>query len=506
MNKMQRFIVLLFSLLVAAQICAQEPAQTPSQAQTSEEQVVLTLDQVLELAREQSLMALLARHTFRGSYWEFRTYQAGMRPGLTLEATLPSLNNTMESVTQPDGSEKFVTKSNMRSSLNMQLNQVVPFTGGRIFATSALQRNDNFGEEPPTSYLAYPVTIGFAQPINGYNEYKWDRQIEPKKYETAKLQYINSMERVNQRAVGYFFDLALAQINLEIAKKNYANNDTLYQIAKGRYQLGTIAENDLLQFELTFLNSGTDLNQATIDLELRKARLRTFLGFNERVSVQLLLPTDVPSIEMDYNRTLEQAKENNPEIMDMELQVLEAERSVAEARSQKGLRADLYAQFGLSQVAEELSAAYQNPINQQRVEVGFQIPLLDWGQGKGRLRMAQSNEEVVRTNVSQSLIEFNETVFLQVMQFNLQDDQVQIASKADTIADLRYEVTKQRFLIGKIDVLELKDALEEKDVARRGFVEALRNYWDYYYNLRGITLYDWERQMKLEEDLDALLL
>jgi outer membrane protein TolC len=140
------------------------------------------------------------------------------------------------------------------------------------------------------------------------------------------------------------------------------------------------------------------------------------------------------------------------------------------------------------------------------VEVGFQIPLLDWGQGKGRLRMAQSAEEVVKTNVSQTLIEFDENVFLQVMQFNLQDNQVEIASKADTIADLRYEVTKQRFLIGKIDVLDLKDALEEKDLARRGFVEALRNYWDYYYNLRGITLYDWERDMKLEEDLDELLI
>jgi outer membrane protein TolC len=394
----------------------------------------------------------------------------------------------------------------MRSSLNLQLNQTVPWTGGRIFASSVLQRNDNFGEEPPTSYLAYPVTIGFAQPINGYNEYRWDRKIEPLKYEEAKVQYINSMERVNQRAVGYFFDLALAQINLEIANKNYANNDTLYQIAKGRYQLGTIAENELLQFELTFLNSGTDLNQATIDLELRKARLRSFLGFNERVSVQLIMPIDVPDIELDYNKTLEEAKANNPEIMDYELQILEAERSVAEARSQKGLRADLFAQVGVSNVAPYLDDAYKNLASQQRVEVGFQVPILDWGQGKGRLRMAQSEEEVVRTNVSQSLIEFNENVFLQVMQFNLQDDQVQIASKADTIANLRYEVTKQRFLIGKIDVLELKDALEEKDVARRGFVEALRNYWDYYYNLRGLTLYDWERKMKLEEDLDALLL
>jgi outer membrane protein TolC len=170
------------------------------------------------------------------------------------------------------------------------------------------------------------------------------------------------------------------------------------------------------------------------------------------------------------------------------------------------LRADLFAQLGLTQNAEELAAAYKNPINQQRIQVGFQVPILDWGLGRGQFRMAQSAEEVVKTDVQQSMIEFNETVFLQVMQFNLQDDQVAIASKADTIADLSYEVTKQRFLIGKIDVLQLKDALNEKDVARRGFVQALRNYWGYYYDLRGLTLYDWQRDRKLSEDFDKLLI
>jgi outer membrane protein TolC len=492
----RKSVLILTSILVL---------QLPVFSQQEEERKLLNFTEVLELARDQSLMALMSRHQFRSSYWEYRTHVAGLRPELTLEATLPSYNNLTESVTQPDGTERFVTRSYMQTSLDLQLIQNIAFTGGRIFASSQLQRNDNFGDDPPTSYLAYPVTIGFFQPINGYNELKWDKKIEPMKYEEAKLQYINSIERVNQRAVQYFFDLALAQINLEIAKKNFANNDTLYQIAKGRYQLGTIAENELLQFELTFLNSGTDLNQSTIDLELRKARLRSFLGFNERVSIELILPSEVPDLTMDYERTLAEARANNPEILGMQRQLLEAEMRVAEAKSQKGLRADLFAQFGLSQVDVDLPGAYRDPDQQQRVEVGFMVPILDWGQGRGRYRMAQSAEEVIKTQVDQSMVEFNENVFLQVMQFNLQDDQVGIASKADTIADLRYEVTKQRFLIGKIDVLDLKDALEEKDLARRGYVQALRNFWDYYYDLRGLTLYDWEKDIKLIEDFDELL-
>jgi outer membrane protein TolC len=498
MNRIIRFVFLISALFLVRVLPAQNEPPT--------ETISLTLKDVVRLAREQSLMGIMARHQFRNSYWEYRTYQARYRPSLSLQATIPSLNNSIESVTQNDGTEKFVQRSYMQNSLNLQLNQNIGLTGGRVFVTSQLQRNDNFGDDPPTTYLAYPVTIGFSQPINGYNELRWDRKIEPLKYEEAKLSYINSMENVSSRAVGYFFDLALAQINVEVANKNLANNDTLYQIAQGRYQLGTIGENDLLQMEYSYLIAGKDLNESNIDLALRQSRMRSFLGFNDRVNIQLVLPKDIPSIDLEYSRVLAEAKENNPDILDMQRMLLEAEKNVAEARSQKGLRADLYAQVGLSQQAGNIPGAYQNPDNQQRIEVGLQIPLLDWGLGKGQYRMAQSAQEVTRTNVQQTEIEFNENIFLQVMQFNLQDDQVGIASKADTIADLRYEVSKRRFLIGKIDVLDLNVALEEKDVARRGYVQALRDYWDYYYNLRGLTLYDWESDIKLTEDFDDLLI
>ncbi|RPI43433.1 MAG: hypothetical protein EHM46_04045, partial [Bacteroidetes bacterium] len=229
---MIRLITIAFAALIL-------PPDLGGQIQSPSQVKVLSLEEVIGLAREQSLMALMSRHQFRGSYWEYRTHQARFRPGLTLQATLPSLRNTMESVTQPDGSEKFVTRSTMQNALDLQLSQNIGVTGGRVFVSSELQRTDNFDQADPVSYLAYPVTVGFVQPLSGYNSLRWDRKIEPMKYDEAKRDYINAMERVSQRAVGYFFDLALAQINLEIARKNYANNDTLFQIAQGRYQLGT---------------------------------------------------------------------------------------------------------------------------------------------------------------------------------------------------------------------------------------------------------------------------
>ena len=89
------------------------------------------------------------------------------------------------------------------------------------------------------------------------------------KYEAAKKAYLANIEGVHMSAVMNFFSLALAQINKQIAEMNYSNADTLYRIAKGRYQLGTIAEDELLQMQLSWLNAETARKQA--DMNLREA-------------------------------------------------------------------------------------------------------------------------------------------------------------------------------------------------------------------------------------------
>jgi outer membrane protein TolC len=294
----------------------------------------------------------------------------------------------------------------------------------------------------------------------------------------------------------------MAQINLELAELNYSNSDTLFKIAQGRFNIGTIAENELLQMELSYLNAGIELNKSRVNLEMRKYRLRSFLGYNENVDITLVVPTKVPDLEIEVSKALAEAKSNNPEILNMERQIIEANSNVAQARAMKGLNADIYASYGLTQRAEEVVQAYADPLDQQGLQIGIQLPLVDWGLGRGIYKMAQSSMEVVRTNVHQAQIDFEQEVFLVTMQFNLQDDQVLAAAKADTIANSRYDVTKARFLIGKIDVLDLNVAQSEKDQARRGYVASLREYWNYFYTIRQYTLYDFIENEKLTQDFD----
>jgi len=119
--------------------------------------------------------------------------------------------------------------------------------------------------------------------------------------------------------------------------------------------------------------------------------------------------------------------------------------------------------------------------------------------------MAQSSQEVVKTTVDQARTDFVQSVYLNVMQFNMQDDQLYIAAKTDTIAQKRYDLTKQRFLIGKVDVLDLNVSLSEKDAAKINYIAALRRYWSDFYTIRRITLFDFISDKPLDADFDELI-
>jgi len=467
----------------------------------------LSLEQVVDLATENSLEALLARHRFTSSYWSFRSYKANYLPSLSLDADVLDLNRRIvkdQVYENGDWIPIYGETKSLSSTLNMQLIQMVPFTGGRIFMSSELGRIDLLNDDPAT-LMSSPVSIGLRQPLFSYNEFKWERQIEPIKYEEAKKVYLQNMEDVKIKAVRLFFDMALYQMNVRTYEKNVISNDSLYQMALGRFELGTIDLGDLMQMELNYLKSTDQLTKSKIELEMRRARLRRFLGYNENIDFELITNKKVPQFQVDVALATDLARENNPQMLSMDRQLLEARQNVAQARANARFNADLVASYGLTQQASDFSGVYKDPRQSQRVNVGISVPILDWGRRKGMVKMAESSLDVVELSVEQQKIEFDQTIFLDVMNFNMQGDQLALAAKTDTLSQTRFDITKQKFIIGKVDVLKLNDALEAKDVAIANYMQALRTYWDYYYNIRKTTLFDFEINRPLEQNYDLLL-
>jgi len=475
-----------------------------TEAQT--EKKVLTFDEVMKLAEENSPSALMAKHRFRASYWQYRSFKAQYLPSLSLTGTTPEFFNGLEKVWNSQTDEwKYVATNTISGTGTLSLSQAIGPLGTVISLSSDLTLYKDIEKKLPVNYITNPISININQPIRRYNTLKWQAKIEPLRYEMAKKDFLNSIEEVHMNTVQNFFMLALAQINKQIAEMNYSNADTLYRIAQGRYQLGTIAEDDLLQMQLSFLNAETSRKQADMNLRDRQIRLASFLGYNENVEIELIIPSEIPDLQVDVQEVLNLALANNPDLMNQRINTLNAQSNLAQARVSRGLNASLIASIGYKQQSTDFSQAYQNLSNSQRVRIGLTLPILDWGQAKGKYQMAKSSLELAQVQEEQEMSNFQQNLFLDVAQFNLQKDQVAIAAKSDTVAMRRYEVTKARFLIGKISVLDLNDADTKKDSNRRAYIQALQSYWSYFYNIRALTLYDFINRKPIETDFEKVL-
>lgn len=472
----------------------------PIMAQQSAEP--LTLKDAIERARRKSPSYFRAENLAENRYWNFRQYRAGNLPHLTFNGTLPDYSSAIERVVQEDGTYAFRQREQTFLSGQLSLNQNVPLTGGTFSLSSGLQQTNVYEPTRRLDYFSTPFSINYFQPMVLYNSQKWANRIQPLLYQESKQAYNEEIEDIATETTALYFDALTSMVNREIAKVNVSNNDTLYLISKGRYNLGKIAENELLQMELNLLKAKNQLTTTQLNYEVAAQALKRYLDIPKDQPLELFIPKEVPDINVPVEKAMEMARQNRSAVLEFRRRRLEAEEAIAQARGQSGYNLNIRANFGVSKQSEVLSQAYVDPLNQQNLVVGLSIPIVDWGETKAMVRRARANRDLVEVDVEQDEVNFEQEIYLQVMRFNIQGKQLATAAKADTIAEKRYEVTKARYLIGKITITDLNIAQSEKDQARKDHLNALRAFWTAYYTVRKLTLYDFIKDQPINYQPD----
>ena len=463
----------------------------------------LHLKDVISLAQRNSPSFYRAQSRALNSLYAYRYFKSGQLPQLALNFNNSSslLGETVE-VLQPDGKIEYIRRKTSNTSLGLGLRQNVPWTGGSFSVRSDLSRFDVFGDLSSQNYLATPFSINYYQPSIIFNPYRWERMIAPIAYDESKRQYVEDLEVVGLDGASYFFAALSAQVQVKIYQQNVDNTDTLYKISKGRFDLGKIAENELLQIELSLLNARNTLEQSTLQKEMAYQELKRFLNMPKDADISLAMPDAVPQFEVPLDKAVAEASSNRQSVLEFRRRRLEANRDVAQAKGSNGYEFNLQAQLGQRNNGEKLRQAYAGGEVQQNLTVGVGIPIMDWGRARNRVRQAKANRDLIEIDVQQEERKFEQEVYLQTQQFNIQKRVLSSAAKADTIARLRYEITKQRYLIGKISITDLNLAQQEKDQATQSYITALRSFWNNYYTLRRLTLFDFEKNEKIRYEYD----
>ena len=489
---MKKIISVLVSMIV---VHLSLPAQRP-----------MTLEEAIGTARIQSVAALQARHAFISTYWAYRSYLASRLPSLNLYGNLMNFDRSLTLLqSYEDGTFRYANSFNLQNSLGLSVVQNVTFTGGRLTVYSDLRRIDQYGTFKNLTWYSQPITVSYYQPLFAYNQFKWDKLIEPKEYEKGRRQYIESMEDVTIAAAKAYFDLIAATKNHDASVTNYSNTVKMRSIARERLKLGTVTRDEYLQLELRVLNDSIAMGENLVKVREAQMSLNSILGYDESVDISPVIDDAIPEILMDYDLVLDKALKNSSFNLENDIKELNAASAVAKAKADRGISMSLNARFGLSQSGTGLPDVYRDLLNQEVVGLTFSVPIFDWGLGKGKVQKAKAAQEVVKAQNLQDENDFRRKIFTAVGQFNNHRQQCVASKRAMDIAAERYSLIMDKFKNGNATVTELTNAQSDSDSALSKYVGDLSNYWNYYYTLRKLTLYDFLTGRDIDIDVKEMV-
>ncbi|MDH6313405.1 outer membrane protein TolC [Parabacteroides sp. PFB2-10] len=465
--------------------------------------LTLTLDRTIALATDSSLEAFRSKNMFLRGYWQYRTFKAERLPSLTLNLTPAQYyRDITRRYDSGNNIDVYRNQQSFYAGGNLTIEQNFDLLGGSFFIDSDLGYIRNFGDDTYSQFTSVPIRVGYSQSLLGYNPFKWAHKLEPLKYDKAKKDLLYDLEEIGEMATYYFFTLAMAQTEYEIAREKVASSDTLYRVGQEKHKIASISQGDLLTLKLDAVNARNSLQSAELSLKRAMFNLASYLNFDQNTEIRAALPNRPRHMVVPVDVALQYARDNNPTFLGSQQNILSAEQEVDRTKKESMFNASFRASVGFNQVGDSFRDAYRNLLQQDVVSLSVSIPLVDWGVRRGKYNMARNNLNVIQISSKQEELKVEEDVIMTVSEFNIQQDMIASAEEALDLAVTAYEETVQRFMIGKADINSLTLSQNRQESAQRNYISALQNYWVSYYKIRRLTLYDFDLNVSLSDKFD----
>ncbi|PRD46106.1 TolC family protein [Sphingobacterium haloxyli] len=465
----------------------------------------LTLQESIDMASDSSLQSFRVKNLYLANYWQYRSFKAGRLPSLNLNLVPVQYNREFTKRYDPDNNiDVYRVQQSFYTSGNISINQNLDWTGGTFFIDSEIGYFRNFSEGGFSQYSSVPLRIGYVQNLMGFNSFKWEKKVEPLKYEKAKKQYLYEREEIAEAVIELFFGLAMAQAEFEMARDNVNSSDTLFLMGQERLKIAAISQADMLTLKLDAVNARNTLKNSEIELQRATFSLSNYLNMDKREELAVVLPERPMHINIPVEQALLLAAKNNPDYLANRQEIMEAEREVERTQREAAFQASLSASAGFNQVDPTFAGAYRNPLQQNLVSIGLTIPILDWGVRKGKVNMARNNLNIAKISTQQREQSLEQDIMVTVSDFGVQQDMINSAEEALELGLAAFQATKQRFIIGKSDINSLTLSLNRQKDAQKNYIAALKNYWTCYFRIRKLTLYDFNSGESLSYIFDNM--
>lgn len=461
-------------------------------------QEVLTLDKAFQIAETQSpdlQQSLLNLERFQKN---LEAQRAALKSRFSLDVSPVGFSRNRRFDNRVS---EWYTNERFETNALFSVQQPILITDGTLSLTNELgwQRSysDASNQESESKVFYNNLYLNFNQPLFTYNRVKLQLKELELNYENANLGYVMQRLNMERNVTQYFYNVYMAQMNLNIAKEELNNTLKSYEIIKNKVDAGLAAMEELYQAELNLATSKSGLQNREVAFENAKDQLKLYLGMDLYADFAILADVSANPVPVDLEKAIETGLASRMELRQREIDIESGQFELIRTKSMNEFRGDMNLRLGITGDDPNLSGVFEAPTNSPSVGVSFSIPLFDWGEKKARIAAQEAAIESRKLNYTEQQNQIIIGIRQAYRNIQNQLNQIDIADQSQKNAQLTYEINLERYENGDLTGMDLnlyQTQLSERKIA---YALALINYKIELLNLKIQSLYDFEKNQPI---------
>ena len=396
---------------------------------------------------------------------------------------------------------QWFTNTRLNSSGTFQVEQPILKTDGSIglFNTFGWRNNETnidiagFGENSNKAF-SNNLYLVINQPLFTYNRLQMALDELELNYENANLDYAIQRLTLEKTITSQFFDVYLAQLNLDISREELANTAKNFDIVKDKVEADLLAKEELYQAELNFANAQLSVQDNELGLANAEELFKREIGMDLDEDIQLFTELEAQEVFVDLDKAIEYALQSRMELKQRQINIDKSLFEMERTKSVNEFRADLQLTLGIFGDNQDFGQVYNSPTSNPSVGLSLNIPIWDWGERSARIQAQEVSMKSQVLELAEDKKQIKMDVRRSYRSVQTQMPRIEIARKNVENAKRTYDINLERYINGDLSGIDLNQFQTQLSNKKIELARSLINYKTQLLDLKILTLYDWEKQ------------
>jgi len=460
-------------------------------------QQILTLDHTLQIAMKNSPQIQSSLLSMERSQQTLKANKAALKSQFTL-----SLNpfNYSKKRSFDEYTSSWYTNESWGSSGKLRVSQPILWTNGTVSLIDDFgwqKNNSTAGSSRDNEVFSNNVYMNLSQPLFTYNKLKVQLKEIELDLENSKLSYALKKLTVERVVTQDFYNVYMDQMELTIAMEEEANTKKSYEIIKNKVDAGLSAMEELYQAELNYSSAQSTVLNAKASLENEKDQLKQYIGMDIYEEITVMADVNSTPVKVDLKKAIDNGLKSRMELSQYGIQVQTSQFDMLSVKADNEFDGSLNLSMGIIGENKNLSDIYKNPTKNPTVSLSFNIPIIDWGEKKAKIKAQEAS-------MARTQLDFDDektTIVVDIRNcYRTMNNillQIKIAEQGVRNAQLTYDINLERYSNGDLTGMDLNQYQSQLSAKKKNYAQSLINYKIQLLNLKIYSMYDFEKQKPL---------